>query len=315
MTDGLTVGMTDGARDDPGGDLLRVVDAGALTLLEDLGRAAGSSIGLPRGGTVDRGALRLANRLVGNPEGAAGLEVLWGGLSFEVLADTVVAICGASCPVTVNGRPRSSHVALPVGVGDVVRLGRPVLGVRGVGIRGVGVRAVVALAGGLAGDEVLGSVSSSPTAGLGRAPLRAGEVMRSAGLPNRAGVATDLAVSTIGRGVRPQRVVPGPRDDWVTAAARDGFVRTGWRVSPQCDRVGVRLEGAALEWLSPGSEFPSEAVIPGSVQVPPDGRPLVFLADHPTTGGYPVIGVVHPDDLDALGQVGPGDEVWFEWFR
>lgn len=324
--------------------VLRVLEPGRLALLEDLGRTTGVGIGLPRGGTVDRAGLRLANRLIGNPEDAAGLEALWGGLAVEVLTDTVIAVGGAPAPVVVRRagsggsggsgggeRVEPSHTPLRVRAGDLVRIGRPTRGVR----------VLVAVAGGLAGDSVVGSVSSSPSAGLGRGPLVAGEVLVGAGLAATSPSGefgtgefgtgefgtgdfgtgdfgtggSELAVALACPPDRALRVVPGPRDDWFTADARDRFVRTGWLVGAHCDRVGVRLEGPVLERVSPGRELPSEAVIPGSVQVPPDGRPLVFLADHPTTGGYPVIGVVHPADLDVLGQVSPGGSVRFAWWR
>ncbi|MGJ6981037.1 biotin-dependent carboxyltransferase family protein [Aestuariimicrobium soli] len=295
----------------PQNAVLRVVDPGPLTLLEDLGRVTGAAIGLPRGGAVDRAGLRLANRLVGNPEHAAGLEVLWGGLVVEALADTVISVCGAPVSVTIDGRAERSHTAVPVRAGAVIALGRCVLG-RCV-VRGV--RPLVAVAGGLAGESLLGSVSASPAAGLGRAPLVAGDLLMSAGLPTTPWITTDLGLTVGHDPHRPLRVIGGPRDDWLTDTARGLFATTGWRVGPQCDRVGIRLEGPPLAWSHPGRELPSEAVVPGAVQVPPEGRPLVFLADHPTTGGYPVVGVVHPDDLDALGQAGPGDEVRFRWWR
>jgi biotin-dependent carboxylase-like uncharacterized protein len=292
--------------------VLRVVDPGPLCLLEDLGRRTGLGMGLPRAGTLDRASLRLANRLVGNPETAAGLELLGGGLVVQVMSDTVLACCGAPAHVWVDGRPEPSHTAIPVRAGAQVRVGRPPHGLR----------VLLAVAGGLAGDLLIGSVSSSPTAGLGRPPLRAGDVLDTAGLATGAWTATDvgLAGAPVGWGAHAPvlGVFAGPRDDWFTPEARALFVGTQWRVSPECDRVGIRLQGprhpaqVGLERLVAG-ELPSEAVIPGSVQVPPDGRPVVFLADHPTTGGYPAIGVVDPADLDVLGQVRPGDELRFEW--
>ncbi|CAI9399534.1 5-oxoprolinase subunit C [Aestuariimicrobium sp. T2.26MG-19.2B] len=296
----------------PAGPVLRVLEPGPLCLLQDLGRRTGLGMGLPRAGALDRASLRLANRLVGNPETAAGLELLGGGLVVQVMADTVLAFCGAPAPVLVDGRPEPSHTALPVRAGAQVRVGRP----------SHGLRVLLGVAGGLAGDLLAGSVSSSPTAGLGRAPLRAGDVLDSAGLATGPWTATDLglAAAAVGGGSDGLMlgVFAGPRDDWFTPAARALFVATPWLVSPECDRVGMRLQArhhpaqVGLERLVTG-ELPSEAVIPGSVQVPPDGRPVVFLADHPTTGGYPVIGVVDPADLDVLGQVRPGDELRFEW--
>src|SRR5581483_11595798 len=110
------------------------------------------------------------------------------------------------------------------------------------------------------------------------------------------------------------RVVPGPRADWFTPAARDTFTRAGYRVTPDSDRVGVRLAGPALSTARTGG-LPSEGLVLGAVQVPPGGQPLVFLADHPTTGGYPVIGVLHPDAVALVAQARPGTGVRFGWVR
>ena len=175
-----------------------------------------------------------------------------------------------------------------------------------------GLRSYLAVRGGIVTERTLGSASSSPTSGLGPPPLAVGDRLRvgaarAAACPSgwvdadpayRWGSITDL------------RVVLGPRDDWFTADALETLRHTEWEVSADLDRVGVRLSGPALARSHP-EELPSEGIVAGAVQVPPSGHPIIFLADHPTTGGYPVIAVVVDADLDRAGQLRPGDRVRF----
>lgn len=287
--------------------LATVIAPGMLTLIEDLGRGlgdlpTGAAIGLPSGGAMDRGALRLANRLVGNPEEAAGLEVLLGGVVLRFDTRAVVAVTGAPVEVWIDERVQPHHRPLVVESGSTLRLGRAV----------TGLRMVVAIASGVAGEMLAGSVSASPAAGLGRAPLVAGDRLSSARLPVEPAMAADVAESAAGGGGVTLRLVPGPRDDWLSDHAHAVIAQTGWRVTADCDRVGIRLTGPMLQRRRT-DELASEAVVRGAVQVPPSGQPVIFGADHPTTGGYPVIGVVAEPDLDLLGQVRPGDEVRFSW--
>ncbi|PTT20180.1 allophanate hydrolase, partial [Microbacterium sp. HMWF026] len=155
----------------------------------------------------------------------------------------------------------------------------------------------------------LGSAASDSLAGLGRAPLAAGDLL-SLGRPAGAVPVVDAFPWT----VPPARVdVPvgeGPRADWFAPSAWQTLTRASWTVSSRADRVGIRLDGPVLDRLR-HHELPSEAMRPGAIQVPPHGRPVVLLADGPVTGGYPVIGVVPDAALDALAQVRPGDHVRF----
>ena len=283
-----------------------VVEAvGPLALVEDLGRPGHASVGVTGSGAADRRALRLANRLLGNAEGAAGVEVLLGGLA--VRADGAVRVCvtGAPAPVLVDGRAAPLGAPLDLRDGQLLTLGMP----------STGLRTYLAVRGGLAEPHVLGSASTDPTMGVGPDPLTPGRRLAVGSPPDREPAAdvdvaapepppvTDVAL----------RVVLGPRDDWFAPSAVDSLTSQPWAVTAESDRVGVRLAGPALDRAATGTarELPSEAVVRGAVQVPHSGQPLVFLADHPTTGGYPVVAVVVDDDTDVLAQLRPGERVRF----
>jgi len=278
---------------------LTVLRAGPQALVQDLGRPGHAHLGVPPSGALDQPSLRLANRLVGNPEGAAGLEVLLGGLVVRASAPCTAAVTGPSAPVLVNGVHRDSPCHLRPG--DELAVGAPT----------GGLRCYLAVSGGIAVPPALGSRATDLLSGIGPAPLAPGDVLPlgpPTGIPVGADVLPPVRVGA-------ELSVPvhlGPRDDWFAdPAAR---LRAGrWVVSERSNRVGVRLTGPALDRTDRhrGRELPSEGLVTGAVQVPADGRPVVFLADHPTTGGYPVVGVVPPAALPLLGQACPGTPVRF----
>jgi biotin-dependent carboxylase-like uncharacterized protein len=274
---------------------LTVLATGPLTTVQDLGRPGFAASGVGPSGAADRSALRLANRLVGNPEGAAGLEVTLGGLRLRPDADVVLALAGARCPVTVDGRPAAHRAALRVPAGAEVALGAPA----------TGLRTCCAVAGGIAVAPVLGSRSTDLLAGLGPPVVRAGDVLPIGGAAGAA-PALDLApgIDPPG-GVVTLDAIPGPREGWFAAAALDRLGAATWSVGARSDRVGLRLDGPALR-RSITDELPSEGLVRGALQVPPSGRPTLLLADHPVTGGYPVIAVVVDADVDRAAQLRPG---------
>ncbi|MFF8969514.1 biotin-dependent carboxyltransferase family protein [Streptomyces sp. NPDC014995] len=282
---------------------LAVVRAGALTTVQDRGRPGHAHLGVPRSGALDAPAAALVNRLVGNPADAAVLETTLNGCTLRPRSAVTVAVGGAPCPVSVDGRPAAWGAPVPVPAGALLEVG-PALR---------GVRSYVAVSGGIAVEPVLGSRSTDLLSGLGPAPLADGTV-----LPLGHVLAPHPRVDVAPQPAPPSelvlRVTPGPRDDWFTPAAIRTFTSRAYRVSPMSNRIGLRTEGPALERARPG-ELPSEGMVLGAVQVPPDGRPVVFLADHPTTGGYPVIGVVRPADLPAAAQAVPGTPVRFTAVR
>ena len=288
---------------------LVVERVGPLALVEDLGRPGYAAIGVTESGAADRRALRLANRLLGNDEGAPAVEVLLGGLTVRAEGAVRVCVTGAPTPVAVDGRAAALGTPLDLRDGQVLSLGTPA----------TGLRTYLAVRGGLAEPVVLGSASTDPTMGVGPAPLEPGRRLVVASAKAR----QDVPHVDVSAAQAPPvtdvvlRVVLGPRDDWFTPTAMEALLIQPWTVTADADRVGVRLAGPRLDRADDSQggtsvrELPSEAVVRGSVQVPHSGQPLVFLADHPTTGGYPVLAVVVDDDTDVLGQLRPGDRVRF----
>ena len=265
---------------------LEVLEVGPLVTVQDRGRVGLAHLGVPRAGALDAPAAALANRLVGNDPDAAVLEVLLGGLVLTTDAGCWVAVTGAS----------GAHGAEWLAAGAELRVDPPT----------TGLRSYVAVAGGIAVEPVLGSRSTDTLAWVGPPRVEAGVV-----LPVGPAAAEPRPLDTP-RPPRPGalRVVPGPRDDWFAADALDVLCGTAWAVGPDSNRVGLRLEGPALRRTREG-ELASEGMVLGAVQVPPNGQPVVFLADHPPTGGYPVIGVVEADDLWQCAQLRPGETVRF----
>ncbi|MEU1308370.1 biotin-dependent carboxyltransferase family protein [Streptomyces cinnamoneus] len=278
-----------------------VVRPGTLTTVQDLGRPGHAHLGVPRSGALDEPAHRIANRLVGNPAHCATLETTLGGCAVRAAATVTVAVTGAPCPVRVDGRPAAWGAAVRVPAGAVLD----------VGPASAGVRSYVAFAGGLAVEPVLGSRSRDLLSGLGPEPLTDGVALPLGDPcgPSAGADAVPWPGPPVGELVLP--VVLGPRDDWFTPEALSATLPgNGFRVSAASNRIGLRTEGPALARARTG-ELPSEGMVLGSVQVPPDGHPVVFLADHPTTGGYPVVGVVPEPALAAVAQARPGTPVRF----
>ena len=289
--------------------MIEVVRVGVGTTVQDLGRPGLAHLGVGRSGAADRPALRLANRLVGNPEGAAALEVTLGGLVLRFRRSARVACAGAPCPVRLGGRAAGWGTPLSVLAGEVLELGLPP----------AGLRSYVAVRGGVDVRPVLGSRATDTLAGLGPSPPAAGDLLpvgavptdgAEAGAGNLVGEVLDAAPTLPYPGLATVRVLPGPRDDWFVPAALAALTSQPYLVTAACDRVGMRLAGPGLERREV-RELTSEGTVAGALQVPPDGRPILFLADHPVTGGYPVIAVVVHDDLPVAAQLRPGDRLGF----
>jgi biotin-dependent carboxylase-like uncharacterized protein len=274
---------------------LEVVEAGALTTVQDAGRPGQASLGIGHSGACDRRSYALADRLVGNPPGSAQLEVTFGGLVLRASCDLLVATTGARCS---GSWPHLAPTYLRAG--DEVRLGRPVSGVR----------TYLAVRGGFDVPPVLGSRSTDVLAGLGPPAVAAGDLLPVG--PAR-GEVPGVDVAPVAEPAADDVVVPvtpGPRRDWFPDDAFDLLVSSGWTATSDSNRVGVRLDGPPLE-RSRSGELPSEGMVRGALQVPPSGLPVLFLADHPVTGGYPVLAYVDDDDVDRCGQVRPGQRVRF----
>ena len=275
---------------------LLVRDAPGLVTVQDRGRVGLAHLGVPRAGVLDRPAAALANRLVGNGPDDAVLEVTLGGLTVSSTAGHWVAVTGADCTVSLGGQTAGHGRAEWLPAGAELTLGPA----------RTGVRSYLAVAGGIAVEPVLGSRSTDTLAWVGpprvadAAELPVGE---SAGRP----AAHDTPRPPAGG---PLRVDPGPRADWLVRGAFDQLCRAAYTVTTESNRIGLRLHGPPIAWAR-DRELASEGMVLGAVQVPPDGQPVVFLADHPPTGGYPVLAVVRAEDLWQCAQLRPGDEVRF----
>ncbi|WP_448062178.1 5-oxoprolinase subunit C family protein [Cellulomonas hominis] len=301
---------------------VEVLAPGPLALVQDRGRPGYAAVGVPRSGAVDLGALRLGNRLVGNLPDAAGLELLLGGADLRFARTTVVALTGAVAPAwlepapsdpvpdpttTDSSDPEPPPAAIPVPPHTAVRV--PPGAVLRIAAATRGLRVYLSVRGGIDVPAVLGSRSADVLSGLGPAPLAVGDLLPVGDLgrdlpelaPAPARVWSDPAVLT---------VRPGPRADWFAPGALATLLAGGYRVTPASNRTALRLDGPVLDRL-PRGELPSEGLVRGAVQVPPDGRPVLFLADHPVTGGYPVLATVVGPGLDAAAQLRPGDPVRF----
>lgn len=288
--------------------MISIVKPGLLTTIQDLGRPGYAHLGVARSGALDAPALARANALVGNPATAAGLETTLTGVTLRAEADITIAVTGAAAPVTVDGEPVAFDAPVAVPSGSLVEVGRA----------HHGVRSYIAVAGGITVAPVLGSRATDTLSGLGPPPMRAGFVLplgKPSAVPGAIPAtqpAPPLAPSTppAASGELTVRIRLGPRHDWFSVPARDALLSEPYVLSVKSNRVGARLTGPPLT-RSVLTELPSEGIVLGAVQVPADGQPLVFLADHPTTGGYPVIAVVERADLPLLAQARPGTAIRF----
>ncbi len=274
---------------------VEVLSPGPLTTVQDLGRPGWAHIGVPRSGAADRPSLQLANRLVGNADGAAALETTLSGPRLRFNGPAVVAITGAP----VDGPAMNTPFTLRTG--EVLK----------VGTARQGLRTYIAFRGGIDAPLTLGSAATDMLTGLGPSRLASGDLLlmlgerASGALPQAPPPLAELPDFAV------LRLILGPRDDCFTPDAVNRLTSEPFTVDAASNRIGLRLSGSRLDRARPG-ELLSEGLVPGAIQVPPDGRPILLLADHPTTGGYPVIAVVHSDDLPIAAQLRPGRQLHFE---
>ncbi|MGO1411056.1 MAG: 5-oxoprolinase/urea amidolyase family protein, partial [Microbacterium sp.] len=297
------------APEPPRAPVVEIVSVGPHALLEDLGRPGRADLGVAPSGAMDRGALRRANGFVGNPAGAAAIETALGGLRLRARGHLTLAVAGAPVSLTIirSDEEREAPFDVPFALSDGEEL------VVGAAVRGV--YSYLAVRGGLEAAAVLGSASRDVLAGLGPEPLTAGAVLpigsRIAGAVDPWAAPGDpLAASDDEVWLD---VVPGPRDDWFAPAALAAFCDQDWVVTARSNRVGLRLDGAQLLERLRDGELPSEGTVGGALQVPPDGRPILFTADRPLTGGYPVVGVVTRAHLGRAAQAPPGARIRFRF--
>lgn len=278
--------------------MIIIVEPGSLALLQDRGRPGLAHLGVSPSGAADQGSADLANRLVGNETSAAVIEALLGGLTIETTTLAWIAITGAPTRLEVNQTPTASHTTIMLQPGDRLRVLPPE----------TGLRCYLAVRGGFCTAPVLGSRSTDTLAGLGPPPLMTGDRL-AVGPATGQLPAADRAAAALGPPLL--AIQPGPRRDWFTDQSWISLLHNDWEVSPALDRVAVRLSGDSPLARSNRGELPSEGLVRGAIQVPADGQPLIFLADHPVTGGYPVIAVLDDRSIDRAAQLRPGDTVRF----
>lgn len=317
---------------------LRILSPGLQSLIQDLGRHGHGGLGVSAAGALDRSSLRRANRIVGNQPSAAVVETVAGGLRVQAVGDQVLAVTGAPVALTIappsdvpaagtagtntagdsaandsvagddggrSGEVRQVPMATAFALldGEVLILGAPERGFR----------TYLAIRGGVDIQPVLDSRSTDTMSGIGPAPLAAGGLLKSGKATSSNVVGNpEIQPDYPDTGVTVLDIVPGPRDDWFDAAALDSLCSQDWTVTPRSNRVGMRLDGEPLERSRKG-ELASEGTVAGALQVPPEGQPVLFLADHPITGGYPVVAVVVDHQLDLAAQVPIGGRLRFRW--
>jgi 5-oxoprolinase (ATP-hydrolysing) subunit C len=303
--------------------MIEVLRAGLLTTVQDLGRPGYRHLGIATGGALDPLALEVGNRLVGNRPDAAGIEVTFGPVALRFARATRIAVTGTEFGASLGGRPVWSWWSLPVAAGDELVLGGAKRGMR----------AYVSVAGGIDVLPMLGSRSTDLAAGFGGLAGRAlkdGDRLATGASAAPGGERASFAPGAPPFGVKapaqcnwvlfdepphrrgrhpdglpwaaPVRVLRGPEYDSFTPEAHRAFWSDEWLVTPNSNRMGYRLSGTALERES-GADLLSHAVLPGTIQVPPNGQPIVLMSDAQTTGGYPKIGSVIRADLWKLAQV------------
>lgn len=279
---------------------LEVLATGPMITVQDAGRFGHAALGVGRSGAADADSYALGNRLLANPEGAAALEVTLGGLRVRARGPVTVAVTGAETPVRVDGRGAAVNEVLHLPDGAELTLGVPARGLR----------SYLAVRGGVAVAPVLGSRSTDVLAGLGPEVPVVGDLLPVGPVPAALPHLDHAPVRAVGADLVDLRVDLGPREDWFTERAVAALSSGEYEVTSRSDRVGARLAGPVLERSREG-ELPSEGMVAGSLQVPPGGEPVLFLADHPVTGGYPVIAVVRSTDLPKAAQARPGTRIRF----
>jgi KipI family sensor histidine kinase inhibitor len=279
----------------------RILAAPMPAVFQDLGRFGQTGQGVSASGALDRTAFNAASRIVGNPANTPCLELTLGGFSFESTARAVIGVAGAACTITVKSAQYTfeAHPYAPISIepGDTVTFGHPERGMR----------CYLAVRGGFKVDPVLGSASTDTLAAVGPQAVTTDSILS---LKDEKTSLASVSIDEIPAFDLPQAgdivtldVVLGPRTDWFTQEGLDTLTGQLWQVTPQSSRVGIRLSGDVPVERKGNAELPSEGTVTGAIQIPHSGQPVLFLADHPLTGGYPVIGAVADYHLDLAGQI------------
>jgi biotin-dependent carboxylase-like uncharacterized protein len=280
---------------------LRILAAAFPLVFQDEGRPGQGGQGVSASGALDMGALRRANRAVGNPAGDPALEITLGPVRLQADQPMVLALTGAGA-ARVDGHAIPPGAAFALDAGDVVQIDPPP----------AGMRSYLALRGGYDVAPVLGSAATDTLAFVGPPSLGAGATVAPACRPASAVAAPEeQPVLPKSGDLVTLPVTLGPRTDWFTPDMVRHFLTQEWLVTPQSSRVGIRLHGELPMTRPDANELPSEGTETGAIQIPHSGQPVLFLADHPLTGGYPVIATLLPQALDLAGQIPPGARIRF----
>ncbi len=278
-----------------------VLSAPIPAIFQDLGRFGQTGQGVSASGALDRSSFNAANRIVGNPVNTACLELTLGGFSFKSTTRAVIGVAGAPCVITVEGASCSfetgTYTPISLEPGDVVKFGNPAKGMR----------SYLAVRGGFDVAPVLGSAATDTLAVVGPEAIVAGSVLE---LRNDKSGLSSVSIHELPAFDLPSSgdtvtldIVYGPRTDWFTQKGVETLTSQLWQVTPQSSRVGIRLAGDEPLERRDSAELPSEGTATGAIQIPHSGQPVLFLADHPLTGGYPVVGAVAEYHLDLAGQI------------
>lgn len=281
--------------------MIEILSAGMEATVQDAGRPGWAHLGVPRAGAADLAAYDLANRLLGNSPEAAAVEFLLGGFAVRFTKATSFVLTGAPVAASLDGRGVDSATTTYAASGQKLVAGKAIYGLRS--YLGVG--------GGIDVQPVLGSRSSDTLSGLGPPRLSDGDTLPVGRHGGASGTPTDVVVDSATAADKIEiRFIRGPRADFFSDKARELFETASWTVSSDINRVGARLDGPNLEYAE-DVQLPSEGMLAGSVQVPASGQPIVFLANHPPSGGYPIIGVVVGADVGKIAQAEPGKTIHF----
>lgn len=287
-----------------------ILSAPLPALFQDLGRHGQTGQGVSASGALDRTSFKAANRLVGNQENEACLELIGGGFSFRSSCPAVIGLAGAPCQIeirTQNGKifKQDGFKAGALEAGDVVSISAPTQGMR----------SYLAVRGGYKLETILGSASTDTLAIVGPPPVQAGSTLN---IKQNPGNLHSVSLEEFpafefpsAKDIVTLDIILGPRTDWFTKEALAHLCSEAWSVTPQSNRIGIRLDGDAVLERATRQELPSEGAVTGAIEVPTNGKPLLFLADHPLTGGYPVIAAVAEYHLDLAGQIPIGAKVKF----
>jgi biotin-dependent carboxylase-like uncharacterized protein len=283
---------------------IQVIAGGPLTTIQDAGRHGLAHLGVSPSGFLDVPSARLANRLVGNPEDAALLETTGSGPTLRLISPgpkesgLIFCVTGAPAPLRINGRAAEPQAAQLLRPGDQLEVGQV----------SAGIRSYIAFRGGVLVPQVLGSRSTDLLGQLGPPPLSAGQTL-AVGAAAAPVPEADVVPGTHLTSATDLQVYAGPSQSWFAPDALRTFLTASWNVSPTSSRIGLRLSGPILARSE--RELPPEGMITGSIQVPPDGQPVLLLNDRPVTGGYPVIAVLRERDLAIAAQAAPGTTIRF----